>query len=342
MADVKQLSDYARLLDDLKTRIQAARTRAALAVNRELIALYWDMGRMIVERQQQHGWGDAVIDRLSRDLRREFPDNKGFSRRNVYRMRMLYLAHKESGEFVPQLVAQIPWGHNIVILEKVKDQAAREYYLLACIENGWSRNVLVHQIETDAYARHALAPKITTFRNTLPEPLGEQAEEMLKDPYVFDFITLEETAKESEIERALLMRLRDFLLELGKGFAFLGSQYRIEVGGEEFFIDLLFFHRSLRCLVAIELKAGDFKPEYAGKMNFYLNVLDDTVRLPDEHPTMGLILCKGKNTVVAEYALKGMAKPMGVATYQLTRQLPAEFQDHLPSVAELEQHLQGE
>jgi predicted nuclease of restriction endonuclease-like (RecB) superfamily len=223
-------------------------------------------------------------------------------------MRMLHLAYRDAGGLVPQAVAQIPWGHNIVILEKVKDPKACEYYLRACAENGWSRNVLVHQIETDAYARHALSPKTTTFSETLPELLGEQAEEMLKDPYVFDFITLEETAREEEIERALLARLRDFLPELGKGFALLGSQYHIEVSGEEFFIALLFFHRALRCLVAIELKAGDFKPEYAGKMNFYLNALDDLVRLPDENPAIGIILCKGKNKAVAEYALKGVRK----------------------------------
>ncbi len=257
-------------------------------------------------------------------------------------MRMLYLAYRETGEFVPQAVAQIPWGQNIVILEKVKDAQAREYYLRASIENGWSRDVLVHQIETDAYTRHALTAKTTSFTTTLPAPLGEQAEGMLKDPYVFDFVMLEETTKELEVERALLARLRDFLLEMGKGFAFLGSQYRIEVGGEEFFINLLFFHRFLRCLVAIELKTGDFKPEHAGKMNFYLNALDDLVRLPHENPTIGIILCKSKNKVVAEYALKGLTKPIGVSEYQLTRQLPKELQKQLPSVTELEQQLQEE
>jgi predicted nuclease of restriction endonuclease-like (RecB) superfamily len=254
-------------------------------------------------------------------------------------MRQFYLTYKGVGKFVQQLAGQIPWWHNVVIFSQVKDPKAREYYLRASVENGWSRNVLVHQIETDAYTRHALVAKTTSFATTLPVPLGEQAEEMLKDPYVFDFVTLDETAKELEVERALLARLRDFLLELGKGFAFLGSQYRIEVGGEEFFINLLFFHRFLRCLVAIELKTSDFKPEYAGKMNFYLNALDDFVRLPHENPTIGIILCKSKNKVVAEYALKGMAKPIGVSDYTLTRQLPKELQKQLPSVAELEQQL---
>jgi predicted nuclease of restriction endonuclease-like (RecB) superfamily len=330
---------YAQLLNDLKARIQTARTKATLAVNRELIALYWDIGRLIVERQQRHGWGDGVIDTLSRDLRRTFPEYTGFSRRNLYRMRMLYLAYRETGEIVPQAVAQIPWGHNLVLLEKVKEVAPREYYLRACIENGWSRNVLVHQIETDAYARQVLPAKTTTFTDTLPAPLGQQAEELLKDPYVFDFVTLEETAKEAEIERALLARLRDFLLELGKGFTFLGNQYRLEVGGEDYSVDLLFFHRGLRCLVAIDLKIGDFQPEHAGKMHFYLNVLDDQVRMPDENPSIGIILCKGKNRTVVEYALKGLTRPMGVAQYQLTRQLPSELQGQLPSAAELEESI---
>lgn len=342
MTRMTKLEGYAQLLAALKTRIHTARTRAALSANQELIALYWDIGKMIVERQQKHGWGDAVIDRISQDLRREFPENKGFSRRNLYRMRIFYLAYRESGEFVPQVVAQIPWGQNIVILEKVKSLQAREYYLRAVIENGWSRNVLVHQIETGAHERHKATAKTTNFKKTLPLPLGEQAEEMLKDPYVFDFITLDESAKELEIERALIARLRDFLLELGKGFAFLGSQYRLEVGGEEFFVNLLFFHRYLRCLVAVELKTSAFKPEHAGKMNFYLNALDDLVRLPHENPTIGIILCKSKNKVVAEYALKGIDKPIGVAAYQLTRQLPKELQKQLPSVSELERQLQGE
>jgi predicted nuclease of restriction endonuclease-like (RecB) superfamily len=342
MADVKQLNDYAQLLEDIKARIQATRTRVALAINRELIVLYWDMGKMIVERQQQHGWGDAVIDRLSRDLRRAFPENKGFSRPNLYRMRMFYLAYQGSSEFVSQLARQIPWWHNIVILEQVKDPQSREYYLRACAEHGWSRAVLVHQIETDAYSRHALSTKTTTFRETLPAPLGEQAEEMLKDPYVFDFITLDEAAKEIEIERALLQRLRDFLLELGRGFAFLGSQYRLEVGGKEYFLDLLFYHRLLRSLVVIDLKVGEFEPEMAGKMNFYLNVLDAQVKLPEENPTIGIILCKGKNRTVAEYALRGIGSPIGVAGYQLTQQLPRELQQALPSIAELEEHLNVE
>jgi predicted nuclease of restriction endonuclease-like (RecB) superfamily len=340
MASLKKPEGYAQLLNDLKARIQAARTRAALAVNRELIALYWDIGEMIVERQRQHGWGDAIVDRLSQDLRREFPDNKGFSRSNLFYMRQFYLTYKGADPIVQQLAGQTPWWHNVVIFSQVKDPKEREYYLRASLENGWSRNVLVHQIETDVYARHALSEKVTTFTETLPAPLGEQAQEMLKDPYVFDFITLEQTAKELEVERALIARLRDFLLELGKGFAFLGSQYRLEVGGEEFFINLLFFHRMLRCLVAIELKVGDFTPEYAGKMNFYLNVLDDLVRLPEENPSIGIILCKGKNKVVAEYALKGVGKPIGVAEYQLTRRLPKELQKQLPTATELEQQLQ--
>lgn len=294
---------------------------------------------MIIQEQQNQGWGDAIIDSLSQDLRQAFPDNKGFSRGNLYRMRIVHLSYKDESKFVAQLVRQIPWGHNIVIVEKVKDSQARIYYLRAAIENGWSRNVLVHQIETDAYSRHVLTKKTTNFTDALPIPLGDQANEMLKDPYIFDFIKLEDEAKEAEVERSLIIRLRDFLMELGKGFAFLGSQYRVEVGGEEFFIDLLFFHRGLRCLVALELKTGKFKPEYAGKMNFYLNALDDLVRMPAENPSIGIILCKSKNKAVAEYALRGVEKPIGVSEYQLTRKLPQDLQQQLPTVTELEEHL---
>ncbi|MBI3920046.1 MAG: DUF1016 domain-containing protein [Armatimonadetes bacterium] len=336
---LKNPDDYGRLLEDLKARIQASRTRAALAVNSELIGLYWDMGRMIVERQQTHGWGNAVIDRVSQDLRRAFPDSKGFSRRNLYLMREFHLSYREAGEFVQQLAAQIPWWHNVLIFSRVKDPAGRTYYLRACLQHGWSRNVLLHQIETDAYSRHALAPKTTSFQETLPAPLGEQADEMLKDPYIFDFVTLEEAARETDLERALLNRLRDFLLELGGGFAFLGSQYPLEAGGKEYFLDLLFYHRLLRCLVAVELKVGEFEPEMAGKMNFYLNVLDDKVRLADENPSIGVILCTNKNTVVAEYALRRSGAPVGVSEYQVTRRLPKELQDALPSASQLEREL---
>ena len=364
MSRLKEVEDYAQLLNDLKARIQAVRT---LAVNRELIALYWDMGKMIVERQQKHGWGNAVIDSLSQDLRREFPDNKEFSRSNLFYMRQFYLTYKDTDEFVQQLVGQIPWGHNIVIWEKVKDLKAREYYLQACIENGWSRNVLVHQIETDAYARHALTAKTTTYLTTLPAPLGEQAEEMLKDPYMF-------TSFSSLLRKPLRLR---HVGAIGKGegggAGITGATARLPAGtwkglcvpGQSIphrggrrrvfhqparsnrrlahSLGLrLFFHRGLRCLVAIELKTGDFKPEYAGKMHFYLNALDDLVRLPAENPSIGIILCKGKNKVVAEYALRGMTKPIGVAEYRLTQQLPQELQNQLPSVTELEQQLQDE
>ncbi len=334
-----KLDDYARLLGDLKARIQASRTRAALAVNQELIALYWDMGRMIVERQQEYGWGNAVIDRLSQDLRREFPDSKGFSRRNLYLMREFFLAYRDEIEFVQQVAAQIPWWHNVLIFSRVKDPASRTYYLQACLTHGWSRNVLIHQIETDAYGRQALATKTTSFREALPAPLGEQAEEMLKDPYIFDFITIAEGAKETELERALLARLRDFLLELGSGFTFLGSQYPLGAGGKEYFLDLLFYHRILRCLVAIDLKVGEFEPEMAGKMNFYLNLLDDQVRLEAENPSIGVILCTNKNNVVAEYALRRSGAPIGVSEYQVTRRLPKELQNALPSARELEKEL---
>jgi predicted nuclease of restriction endonuclease-like (RecB) superfamily len=306
-----------------------------------LIVLYWEIGRGIVERQEGAGWGDEVLERLSRDLKHEFPELKGFSRRNLYRMRAVYLAYRARSEFVPQAVAQIPWGHNLVLLEKVKDPDEREWYARQTFEHGWSRNVLVHQIETDLYHRQARAEKTTNFPATLPPPESDLVLHTLKDPYVFDFLNVGEEAHEREVERALVERLRDFLLELGAGFAFLGSQYHLEVGGQDFYVDMLFYHHRLRCLVAIELKAGDFEPAHAGQMNFYLSALDDLVRHPEDRPSVGIILCKGRNRTVAEYALRDMSKPVGVSSYQTSGRLPAELARALPSPQELERVLDG-
>lgn len=339
--EMKKIDDYGRLLTDLKARIQSARTQAALAINSELIRLYWDMGAIIVQRQEQYGWGEGIIDRLSQDLRREFPGSQGFSPRNLTYMRQFFLTYRDAEQILQQVVAKIPWGQNIAIFTQVDDLEARKYYLNASAENGWSRAVLVHQIETDAYARHAIAAKTTSYREALPAPIGDQAQEMLKDTYIFDFITLEEQAKERELEKALLQKLRDFLLELGKGFAFVGNQFRIEVGGREFFIDLLFYHRILRSLVVVDLKIGEFEPEMAGKMNFYLNALDAQERREGENPPMGIILCKSKNNVVVEYSLRGVGSPIGVSQYSVTRALPEKLQQALPSVEELEQQLQS-
>ncbi len=329
-------SSYARMLEDLKNRIRQAQVRAALSVNRELVLLYWHIGREILQRQQQEGWGAKVIDRLARDLSREFPDMKGLSRRNLKYMRAFAEAWPNE-QIVQQAAAQIPWFHHVVLLEKVKDPAERLWYIQQTIEHGWSRNVLIHQIESRLYQRQGKA--ITNFNSTLPSLQSDLARSLLKDPYVFDFLSLGPQVQERELEQALLNHLRDFLLELGRGFAFVGSQYRLEVGGEEFYIDLLFYQLRLRCYVVIELKVGEFKPEYAGKMNFYLSAVDDLLRHPDDRPSIGLILCKSRNRLVVEYALRDMTKPMGVATYRLTEALSADLQKHLPSIKELQQRL---
>ncbi len=279
-----------------------------------------------------------MIDRLAQDLRREFPDMKGFSARNLKYMRAFAEAYPDK-EFVQQPVAQIPWGHNVRTLDYVKDPAERIWYIRQTIEHGWSRNVLVHQIESGLYHRKGKA--ITNFDRTLPAPQSDLAREVLKDPYVFDFLGLTEDIRERELERQLIARIRDFLLELGVGFAFVGSQVHLEVGGEDFYLDLLFYHLKLRCYVVIELKTGEFKPEYAGKMNFYLSAVDDLFRHPDDRPSIGIILCKSKNKVIVEYALRDTTKPIGVSSYRLTRALPEELKESLPSVEELERELEG-
>ncbi|AEH45437.1 protein of unknown function DUF1016 [Thermodesulfatator indicus DSM 15286] len=327
---------YAEFLADLKERIRRARVKAALSVNRELILLYWEIGRMILERQRKEGWGSKVIDRLAQDLRREFPDLKGFSARNLKYMRAFAEAYPDK-KFVQEVLAQITWYHNITLLEKVKDPTERIWYIQQTIEHGWSRNVLVHQIESGLYHRKGKA--ITNFDRTLPAPQSDLAQEMLKDPYVFDFLGLTEDIRERELEKQLIARIRDFLLELGVGFAFVGSQVHLEVGGEDFYLDLLFYHLKLRCYVVIELKTGEFKPEYAGKMNFYLSAVDDLLRHPDDRPSIGIILCKSKNKVIVEYALRDTTKPIGVSSYRLTRALPEEIKSSLPSVEELEREL---
>jgi predicted nuclease of restriction endonuclease-like (RecB) superfamily len=330
---------YASLLNDLKERIRAAQVRAAVAVNRELVLLYWSIGRDILVRQKEQGWGSKVIDRLAADLRREFPEMTGFSPRNLKYMRAFAEAWPDE-QIVQAPLAQITWYHNIALIEKLPTTEERLWYARKTIENGWSRNVLVHQIESDLYHRQGKAP--TNFTRTLPAPQSELAQQVVKDPYNFEFLTLAEKAQERDLERALLQHLRDFLLELGVGFAFVGSQYPLEVGGQEFRLDLLFYHLRLRAYVIIDLKVEDFKPEFSGKMNFYLSAIDDLLRHPDDQPSIGIILCKSKNKVVAEYALRDLGKPVGVSEYRLTAALPSSFEGSLPSVDELERTLQDE
>ena len=330
-------AEYQLLLEQLKADIRTTQTKAVLAVNRELVLLYWRIGKNILAKQKELGWGAKVVEQISRDLRLEFPAMKGFSPRNVKYMRALAENYPDE-QFVQQLVAQIPWGHNARILDKANDQTEREFYLRKTIENGWSRNVLEIQIETGLYGRQGRA--ITNFALTLPPVQSDLAQEILKSPYNFDFLGLGEEALERDIEAAMMRHIRDYLLELGTGFAFVGSQYRLEVGGEEFFIDQLFYHLKLRCFLVLELKAGKFKPEYLGKLNFYLSAVDDLLRNEGDAPSVGLILCRGENQTIVEYALRDMSKPIGVSAYELTRSLPENLRGSLPTIEEIEAELQ--
>ncbi len=330
------LAGYDELLRDLQKRIGQAQVRAAVAVNRELVLLYWNIGREILTRQQQQGWGAKVIDRLAVDLRRAFPEMKGFSPRNLKYMRAFAEANSDE-QFVQQVAAQIPWFHNCKLLDKVRDPLEREWYIQQTIQHGWSRAVLEMQIETNLYRRQGKAS--TNFERTLPAPQSDLARQLLKDPYNLDFLTLGEEAHERDLERGLIEHIREFLLELGVGFAFVGSQYHMEVGNQDFYLDLLFYHLRLRAYVVIELKTTEFKPEYAGKMNFYLSAVDDLLRHEQDQPSIGIILCKTKNKVVAEYALRDTQKPIGVSSFQLTESLPEELQGSLPTIEELEAEL---
>ncbi|CAE6804616.1 PDDEXK nuclease domain-containing protein [Paraburkholderia nemoris] len=328
--------DYRRWLAELKQRVERARLRAVTSANRELVTLYWQIGREILDRQQRQGWGAGVVDQLARDLKAAFPDMRGFSPRNLKYMRSLAQAWP-GAEFVQQPAAQLPWFHLCTLLDKVKDPEQRSWYAGKTLEHGWSRQVLTMQIETAAYTRAGSA--VTNFRETLPPQQSDLARDALKDPYIFDFLGLTEDAQERDIEQALTRHITRFLLELGAGFAFVGRQYRLDVGGDEFFIDLLFYHLKLRCYVVVELKTTPFRPEYAGQLNFYLSAIDAQVKAQDDQPTIGLLLCKEKNRLVAEYALRGVAKPMGVAEYQLLRQVPESLETELPSIDQIEAEL---
>jgi len=331
--------DYPAFLQSLKERIRQAQVRAALSVNRELVLLYWQIGREILNRQEQEGWGAKVIDRLAQDLRQAFPQMKGFSPRNLKYMRAFAQAYPEEA-FVQQAAAQIPWFHNCLILDRLKDPAEREWYIRACIQHGWSRAILEAQIETGLYRRQGAA--LTNFAQTLPPPSSDLAQQVLKDPYNFDFLSLHDEAVERDLERALLEHLQRFMLELGVGFAFVGSQYHLEVDGQDYYLDLLFYHLKLRCYVVIDLKMTEFKPEYAGKMNFYLSAVDDLLRHPTDGPTLGLILCKSKRRLTVEYALRDLSKPLGVSSFQLAEALPKELEAALPSVEQLEAELSSD
>ncbi|MGB3570591.1 MAG: PDDEXK nuclease domain-containing protein [Phormidesmis sp.] len=325
---------YADFLSNLKDRIQTAQVKAALAVNKELVLLYWEIGTDILQRQKTEGWGSKVIAKLAKDLKRDFPELKGFSARNIKYMRSFAEAWPEK-EFVHQLGARIPWKHNCVLIEKVKSQKARQWYIQQTIQNGWSRKLLTMQIESDLYQRQGDA--VTNFERTLPQPQSDLAQQIVKDPYNFDFLTLRKGALERDLEAGLVGHIRDFLLELGVGFAFLGSQYPITVDEKEYRIDLLFYHTQLRCYVVIDLKMTEFEPEYAGKMNFYVSAIDDMLRRGDDQPTIGMVLCKTKRKTTAEYALRNVSTPIAISTHRL----PEGLQEQLPSIQQLEMEIEA-
>jgi predicted nuclease of restriction endonuclease-like (RecB) superfamily len=362
---------FPALLADVKARIQSAQTRAVLAVNAELVRLYWDIGRIIDQRQRLEGWGSAVIPRLAAELKNELPELKGFSERNIKLMLAFYREYPNFGGSLPQAAARlpspgkvqpvvaqlvpseivkqpaaqledarfwsIPWFHHVILIQKVKDRSARCWYMEQTLTNGWSRNILALQIDARAHARQGKA--VSNFAARLPSPQPDLAQQTLKDPYIFDFLTLSEPFHERELETELVCHLEKFLLELGQGFAFVGRQYRLDIGDEDFYIDLLFYHLLLRAFVVIDLKKGKFKPEYAGKLNFYCNVINDRLKHPADAPTIGLILCQSHDKLQAEYSFAGIDKPIGISTYELTRALPASVRSALPTVEQIEAEL---
>lgn len=332
---------YTSLLSELTTTVRTARVHAIQQVNRSLILMYWELGRQIVESQAEHGWGAGVIDRISKDLRTEFPQEKGLSPRNMRDMRKLYLTYKDFPN-LRQAVAKLPWGHNILLLKKGFSHEKRIFYLVKSTQYGWTRAILDYHIDAQLYERSKLEPPSNNFKDTLPENLLDQANEAIKSSYNLEFLGIEEEVREQELEDRLMDRIRDFILELGYGFTFVGRQYRVTVGDSDFWVDLLFYHRQLQCLVAIDLKVRKFIPEYAGKMNFYLEVLDDTMKLPHENPSIGMILCKEKNDLIVEYSLKSNTRPLGVATYRLFEELPPEVKNKLPTPEQLREQLELE
>ncbi len=365
-------ADYPSLLANIKQRIRTAQVRAAFSANAELIRLYWDIGRAIAQQQHRQGWGSGVIPRLAHDLCNELPEVKGFSERNLKYMIRFYREYETAPivqqaaaqlplardlafvsevspppvakspdtsplSIVQQLAAQLPWFHHVLLMEKIKHLPTRVWYMQQTILNGWSRNTLSLQIAACAHERHGRA--VTNFADRLPPSQSDLAAQTIKDPYIFDFLTLEEPFHERELETGLLVHVEKFLLELGQGFAFVGRQYHLDVGQDDFYLDLLFYHLRLRCFVVVDLKKGPFKAEYAGKMNFYCNVVDDRLRHPTDQSTVGLILCQDENRLVAEYALRGVNKAIGVSEYRLTRALPASLKSSLPSIREIEAEL---
>jgi predicted nuclease of restriction endonuclease-like (RecB) superfamily len=369
------LTNYISFFADIKVRIREAQTKATLAANAQMIALYWDIGKIILEKQKQEGWGSSIIKRLSLDLKNDLPEMNGFSERNLWRMLRfaneyailpqpvallenskkplltkfeleLNIVENQNNEKVNQLVAKldyhkllfsIPWGHHLLLIEKIKDLEIRFWYIQQVIYNGWSREVLASMLKSDAFSRKK---SITNnFDSFLPSPQSDLVKQTLKDPYIFDFLTLTKPFTERELEAELVTHIQKFLIELGTGFAFVGRQYHFEAGNEDFYIDLLFYHLKMRCFVVVDLKRGDFKPEYAGKMNFYCSVIDDILKHKSDEPTIGLILCENKKKIIAEYTLRNSTKPIGISEYELTRALPENLKSSLPSIEDIENEL---
>ncbi|HYX18783.1 MAG TPA: PDDEXK nuclease domain-containing protein [Nostoc sp.] len=330
--------DYTHLLMEVQQRIRSAQYEALKAVNREMISLYWDIGQMIVIKQQDASWGKSVVEQLAKDLQAEFPGISGFSARNIWNMRNFYVTYSQKEKLQP-MVAEIGWTHNLVILEKCKDDLEREFYIRMTRKFGWTKNVLIHQIENQTYEKTLLNQ--TNFDQSISAEIRNHLKLAVKDEYTFDFLELADEHSERQLEDSILAKVQPFLQEMGGIFAFIGSQYRLEVDDEEYFIDILLYHRRLKCLVAIELKIGKFLPEYVGKMQFYLAVLDNTVKLPDENPSIGIILCKSKQRTIVEYALKESNKPIGVATYQIVSKVPQELKNQLPDPEQVARLLEG-
>jgi predicted nuclease of restriction endonuclease-like (RecB) superfamily len=328
--------NYVHLLETLKKEIASARMKVHFAVNSELLTLYWKIGKLILERQKDEGWGSKAVERISQDLRHEFPEMTGLSPRNLIYMQTFAKAYPSS-EITQQAVAKLPWGHITYLLDKIRNEEERLWYIQKDLENGWSRSILAHHVDSNLYTRQGKA--LTNFAHALPDEQSDLAQEVFKSSYNLEFLSLEEKIKEKDLERGLILNIRDFLLELGTGFAFMGSQYKLIVEEEEFFLDLLFYHTRLRCYTAIELKTGKFMPEYAGKMNFYLTALDRQVKHINDNPSIGLILCQSNKKLIIEYALQGSTQPIGVSAYKISGALPKEFQDELPSAEQFETFL---
>jgi len=332
---------YQSLLKDIKEKVKSSQIKAALAVNQELIKLYWEIGSSVLKKQQEEGWGAKTIEKLAKDLKSAFPEMKGFSLTNIKYM-VQFAKEYPNFKISQQLVGQIPWGHNIILLQRLRTKQERIWYAEKTIENGWSRSALLHWIESGLHERQGAA--ITNFKNTLPAIQSDLANQTIKDPYCFDFLTLREKFDEVELENGLLDHIQRFLTELGAGFAFVGRQVQLTVGGQEFYVDLLFYHLKLRSFVVVELKTTEFKPDYAGKLNFYLTAVDETLKQSEDQPTIGLLLCKTKNKVVAEYALRDINKPIGISEYEakIVESLPDNLKRLLPTIEELEQELEWE